>query len=221
MPQQPTQSPSGSRLTPNQLVAERIAFARKARGWTQEEAAEILEPFLGQRWSSATFSIIERSVDGKRIRQFSTDDLVALSRAFQVPIGFWITPSWTDEGHPRVVTPDVPEGLPSQTLLDVLMGNDSGWDLWASELLNWAATQAFRRHPVTGDLEPDREITDDLEGLVDNLTKLRAHTAMVREFGDLLSAKEGLQRVLAVLDTLMFDPDTESAPTDKPNKGKA
>ncbi len=211
--QERTTSPSGGRLTPNQLVAERIAFARKARGWTQEEAAEILEPYLGQRWSSATFSIIERSVDGKRIRQFIADDLVALSRAFQVPIGFWLTPSWTDESHPRVVTPDAPDGLPSQALLDVLMGNNSGWALWSSELLNWAATQAFRRDPITGDLEPDTETADDLRGLVDNTAQLRAHTAMSREFGDLVSAKEGLQRVLAVLDALMRDPAPDAGRT--------
>jgi hypothetical protein len=30
---------------------------------------------------------------------------------------------------------------------------------------------------------------------------------MSREFGDLVSAKEGLQRVLAVLDALMRDPE--------------
>ena len=73
-----TEQPERS-FTPNQVVAQRIVIARELRGWTQEEAAERLEPFLGARWSGATFSIVERSVDGKRIRQFSADELVALS----------------------------------------------------------------------------------------------------------------------------------------------
>lgn len=48
-------------LTPNRVVAYNLARARSLRGWTQEQAAERLEPFLGVRWSKATFSAAERS----------------------------------------------------------------------------------------------------------------------------------------------------------------
>lgn len=84
-------------LSPNQLVAFNLREARKLREWTQVEAAERLEPHLGTRWSEAVFSSAERSVDGKRVREFTADDLVALSNAFELPIVFFLLP-------PRVTT---------------------------------------------------------------------------------------------------------------------
>ena len=43
-------------LTPNQIVAYNLAQARVMKGWTQEQAAEELELYLGVRWSKASFS---------------------------------------------------------------------------------------------------------------------------------------------------------------------
>src|SRR5215213_6097132 len=93
---------SPPRLTPNQIVAWNLAQARKGRKWTQEEAAEHLEPYLGERWSKATYSAAERSVDGARIRQFTADDLHAFSRAFELPMTLFLTPPpWSGDeiGH--------------------------------------------------------------------------------------------------------------------------
>lgn len=91
------------RFTPNQAVAWNLARARTMRGWTQEQAAERLEPYLGEHWTKATFSVAERSVDGRRVRQFTADDLFAFSRAFDVPMTYFLCPpSWTEElevGH--------------------------------------------------------------------------------------------------------------------------
>ena len=72
-------------ISPNQVVAFNLAEARTLRGWTQEKAAVELEPFVGARWSKATFSAAERSVDGQRVRQFTADEIVAFSRCFRVP----------------------------------------------------------------------------------------------------------------------------------------
>lgn len=63
------------------------------RGWTQKEAAERLEPFLGQRWSRATFSVAERSwAHAHRVRQFTGDELVAFAAAFDLPVAFFLEP---------------------------------------------------------------------------------------------------------------------------------
>ena len=62
---------SESAWTPNQIVAYRVAIARRLRGWTQEQAAVELEPYLGTRLSAASFSAIERSFAGGRDRQFN------------------------------------------------------------------------------------------------------------------------------------------------------
>jgi transcriptional regulator with XRE-family HTH domain len=89
-------------VTPNQIVAWNLARARALRGWTQEQAAERLAPYLGERWSKATYSAAERSVDGARVRQFTADDLHAFSRAFELPMTLFLTPPpWSGDeiGH--------------------------------------------------------------------------------------------------------------------------
>ena len=77
-------------MTPNQIVAYNVAKARALRGWTQEQAAEALAPYLGAKLSGPSFSGLERSAwTVSRIKQFSADDLLALSRGFDLPIGFF------------------------------------------------------------------------------------------------------------------------------------
>lgn len=70
-------------LTPNQVVAYNLRRARLERGMSQGEAAAVLEPYLGERWSAASYSLAERSVyRPERIKHFSADEIVALARAF-------------------------------------------------------------------------------------------------------------------------------------------
>ena len=203
-------------FTPNQVVAQRIAFARQLRGWTQEEAADRLEPYLGAKWSAATFSIVERSIDGKRIRQFTADELVALSRAFEVPIGWWFTPSWGDETG-LVVTPDAPDGLPSQLMVDVVMGDVDGFEAWANELLLWASNQRVIVETATGKIVRQDSISPRTEPWLDDFARLRAEMAVAGQFGDLKAAKEGLTRVLGLLDEL----STPAPPPGDPPAPKA
>ena len=204
-------------FTPNQVVAQRIAIARQLRGWTQEEAADRLEPFLGARWSGATFSIVERSVDGKRIRQFSADELVALSRAFEVPIGWWVTPSWGDDSA-VVVTPDAPDGLPAQLMVDVVMGEVDGFEAWANELLLWASTQRVIVEQATGRIVRQDSISPRTQPWLDDVARLRAEMSVASQFGDLDAAKEGLSRVLALLEDLSTPPPPPEAAPSKTDK---
>lgn len=86
--------------TANQLVAYNLAKARQLRGWTQEEAARELAKYQeGAEWSKVTWSAAERSVDGKRIRQFTADDLLAFSQAFHLPLTWWLMPPGSDEAE--------------------------------------------------------------------------------------------------------------------------
>jgi transcriptional regulator with XRE-family HTH domain len=84
-------------LAANQLVAYNLMRIRKALGLSQEQAAERLAKYLGVRWSKAVYSAAERSYSSKRVRQFTADDLTALSLAFGVPvIYFWMPPKPED-----------------------------------------------------------------------------------------------------------------------------
>jgi transcriptional regulator with XRE-family HTH domain len=80
-------------MTGNQLVAYNLKRARDLRGLTQEQAAELLEPYLDGSWSPASFSAAERSaIAGKRTREFTADDLLAFVAAFNLPMPFFLTP---------------------------------------------------------------------------------------------------------------------------------
>src|SRR5207253_10675214 len=110
-------------MTPNQIVAYNVAKARELRGWTQEQAAEALAPYLGAKLSGPSFSALERSaVKVDRIKQFSADDLLALSRGFDLPIGYFFTPPppASDAG---LYAPDAgSKGLDPIVLLDAILG---------------------------------------------------------------------------------------------------
>jgi transcriptional regulator with XRE-family HTH domain len=79
-------------LSPCQIVAWNLERLRKARGWSQDQAAKELEPYLGYRLSRAAFSQAERSLDGGKIRRFDADEIVAFSRVFEVPVGCFFGP---------------------------------------------------------------------------------------------------------------------------------
>jgi hypothetical protein len=115
-------------LTPNQVVAYNLAQARLLKGWTQDQASEALEPFLGSRWSKANYSAAERSVDGTRIRNFDADEIVAFARAFELPVTWFFLPPppWSAPGVPaKLRTPDIERfGAPLALLADLVFGDE-------------------------------------------------------------------------------------------------
>ncbi len=172
--------------TPNQVVAHNLTRARELRGWTQEEAAEALAPFLGARLSAASLSAIERSIRGTRVKQFSADELVALSRAFELPLGWWLTPP--DEG--ALHTPDHPRtGVDFVELVDVTLGTAATLPPWAKALEEWSA-----HHATMSSERPAGVPTANLE--------LRARALVRERFGDLVQARDTLRRLADVLDAL-------------------
>jgi transcriptional regulator with XRE-family HTH domain len=125
-------------LTPNQIVAYNLARAREWKGWTQEQAAEALEPYLGKRWSTASFSQAERSIAGKVNRNFDAGELVAFARAFEVPIGWFFMPPWADQRPVKLTTPDAKHiDTALATLVDLVFGDEDGQALLALRLREW------------------------------------------------------------------------------------
>jgi transcriptional regulator with XRE-family HTH domain len=76
----------------NQIVGANFRMARELRGWTQEETARVLAPYLGQTLPKASISAIERGLDRDRRRVFNAQELVAFSLAFDVPIWWFFLP---------------------------------------------------------------------------------------------------------------------------------
>ena len=80
------------RVDLNEIVAYNFRTARELRGWTQEETAEILEPFLGQRLPQASISAIERAYTGDRRREFDAQEILAFALAFDLPMVWFFLP---------------------------------------------------------------------------------------------------------------------------------
>lgn len=89
---------------PNRLIGLNLRRARQLRGLSQAEAAELLQPYLGVRWSSSTFSLAETSLSGRRVRDFSADEVAAFAKAFRLPAVFFYMPVPAVEADGRVPT---------------------------------------------------------------------------------------------------------------------
>jgi hypothetical protein len=112
-------------MTPNQIVAYNLTQARVWKGWTQDQAAGAIAPYVGSRWSKANFSAAERSVAGERIRNFDADEIVAFARAFELPVTFFFMPPvpWAENLPVRLETPDAgPLGKALATMVDLVFG---------------------------------------------------------------------------------------------------
>ncbi|HUP70933.1 MAG TPA: helix-turn-helix transcriptional regulator [Acidimicrobiales bacterium] len=114
-------------LSPNQVVAYNLARARELKGWTQDQTAEALEPYLGVLCSKASLSQAERSVAGRVVRNFSADEIVAFARAFEVPVTWFFMPppAWAGPGvQTRLDVPDAPAlGETVALLVDLVFGD--------------------------------------------------------------------------------------------------
>jgi len=188
--------------TPNQIVAHNMAKARLFRGWTQDQAAEACEPYLGTRLSPASWSALERSVDGGRIREITADELVAFARAFDLPIGFFLTPPSVWDNH-VVATPDAgPEGLEPVELFDVVIGTDENLAAWEQYLLSWPSPEhRVRLHP-DGTMEVLGRVQADVHPRLAGPAALRARLLLRQEFGDLAAARDVLERLTTIVDNL-------------------
>jgi hypothetical protein len=179
-------------LTPNQVVAFNLARARELRGWTQEQAADALSPYLGTRWSKANFSAAERSVAGKHIRNFDADEVVAFARAFELPVGwFYLPPPPWAEGIPvKLVTPDAEQfGTELSLLVDLVFGepeHQAAMELRLREFLDQLGTRALT--------EAQQQIA--------NLAAARTAAIVRRSFGGLDQWQTSLRSIANHLEDL-------------------
>ena len=108
MAQQPDPPPPPD-IDLNQVVAYNVREARQLRGWTQEELADRLEPYLGQRLTQAGVSSIERAWDGDRRREFDAHELLVFAMVFDLPILWFLLPPPGDHRVMRSTTRPVDE----------------------------------------------------------------------------------------------------------------
>ncbi|MFG2837059.1 helix-turn-helix domain-containing protein [Streptomyces zaomyceticus] len=148
--QQDRAKKSLSALTINQVVSYNLARIRRSRGYTQDEAAQLLERASGKRWTSATLSAAERSVKTGRSKFFDANEIVTFARVFRVPLSYFFMPLETQE-HEEVTyfqfQPSLEEGagmteplLEEKALLELAVPLR-----YPSELVD-RANRVWRRH---------------------------------------------------------------------------
>jgi hypothetical protein len=111
MPRRSKQPPPPQRdeVDLNQVVAYNVRAARELRGWTQDELAVRLEPYLGQRMTQAGVSSIERAWDGDRRREFDAHELLVFAMVFELPIVWFLLPPPGDRRLMRGTTRQLDE----------------------------------------------------------------------------------------------------------------
>lgn len=210
--------PSPRLWTANQIVAFNVVKARLLRGWTQEEAAHALAPYLGTLLSTASFSAIERSVDTGRVREFSADELLAFARGFRVPLAWFFTPPSFWEGV-GVATPDAgEEGLDPLVMLHAVLGTPETLADYKQHLLSWPDPRHRMRVHADGTMENLGRVAEDVHPLLDDLLRLRAQRQLRDRFGDVDRARDVLTALTALLDELddpTFDEPAENEPPAK------
>ncbi len=180
------------------------------RGWTQEQAAAELEPYLGAKLSTASFSAIERSFAGGRIRQFNADEILALSRGFRLPIGWFFTPPPVFEKI-DISTPDAKGGgWEPLLLIDAILGNPDTLPEWEEALRLWSVSPGRMRIYDDGRIEDLGREMEDVHDGIDTFVKARARVRLGELLGDVDQAKEvlaGLADLLGELDDVLTDAD--------------
>jgi hypothetical protein len=115
-------------MSANQIVAYNLGRARALRELTQDQAAALLEPFLGVRWSRASFSAAERSTESGRTREFTADEILAFARVFDLPVTWFFLPPGDkpEEGAPPDVTCGGTTAIRAGELLDSIFPHRPG-----------------------------------------------------------------------------------------------
>lgn len=95
-------TPDSTQVDLNEIVGYNFRLARELRGWTQEEAAARLEPYLGQRLPQTSISAIEHAYQGgdRPRREFDAHELLAFALTFELPLVWFLLPP---EGDRRLL----------------------------------------------------------------------------------------------------------------------
>ncbi len=154
------------------------------------------------------------------MKQFSADELVALARGFDLPLGWLFLPPPPEEDAGLAVKgDDFFRGGDMPVLLDVVLGTPSSTAPWREAILAYAAATAAAEAERRG---TGAAGSDTVEHRLEGLAELRAANELRQAFGNVAEARDVLLRLAGLLDRLDgLDPSEthEPAPTGTRTKG--
>jgi hypothetical protein len=147
-------------VTPDQVVAARWTLARRSLNWTQEQAVQELAR-VGIDWSAPTLSNVERSINAKRVKEFSASEVVALSRCTGYPVSWFFTPIAPDQFGllPRIVPRKSKLAVTADELVEAIFGRRG--DALSQALVDSMPTlSAATRQLLREHIEPESDKTE-------------------------------------------------------------
>ena len=149
----------------------RTTSPRPGRGGTglRRKRPSTSRPTSATKWSKASFSAAERSVDGERVRNFSADEIVAFARGFGLPVGFFFLPPPRSaaDAEIRLAAPEKPAwGIPTSELIDVVFGppGEIGY-------MGMRVEEFFRQESLELQTEAQRRLSQHTELVVEAIVK--------------------------------------------------
>ncbi len=154
------------------------------------------------------------------MKQFSADELVALARGFDLPLGWFFLPPPPEEDAGLHSKEASGRGVDMGVLLDIVLGTPVSTPPWRDALLAYAAATAKEEAEGSG---TGAAGYGTVEQRLDALAELRAASELRQAFGDVAEARDVLLRLAAKLDRLdgpaTATPSHEPARTGTKSKG--
>lgn len=176
--------------SPNQVVAHNVGRARALRGWTQEQAASELSNHLEKRMSRASYSAMERSIGGGRVKQFSADELVALARGFNLPLLWFLLPPPLDDDPGLHVPHTTSRGIEFTEFLDIVFGTSENVEAYREALSKWASDAT------------DEGLLQKIERQLAATDNAQKEALLAETVGDVTTAQDTLRRAADLLEEL-------------------
>ena len=195
-----------STITANQLVAYNLRRARENCELTQDQAAERLEPFLGTKWSRATFSAAETSITSGRPREFTANEILAFARAFGQSVDWFFYPPVDD-------TSAISCGGPTEVSIGELLDSAIPWPRPGAQQ---RAAAAISRLPADQRSVLENKLREGGLARVDALATaeagIRETTRLAADLRRIANAIEGAEDAAKRLFTVTYFGDADRPP---------
>lgn len=140
--------------------------------------------------SRASYSAMERSIGGGRVKQFSADELVALARGFNLPLLWFLLPPPLDDDPGLHVPHTTSRGIEFTEFLDIVFGTSENLEPYREALRQWAV--GAMDEGLVQKVERQLSATDDA----------KQEALLAETVGDVTTAQNTLRRAADLLEEL-------------------